>query len=423
METIINSSHTRMKSHELGTAILKASALLLSALLSLLPAVSQAQSPDQKPIKIGILSDMSGPYADQAGLGSVEAARMAIEEMGGKIDNRPIELVSADHQHKTDVALGIVRRWFDLDGVDVVADMPNSGVALAVQQLTRERNKIALFATAATTELTGKQCSPNGIQWVYDAYSNAAGLAKALIKQGQKSWYFITVDYALGQSLELEASKAIRQAGGSIVGAVRHPLNTADFSSYLVHASETPAQVIALANAGADTINSLKQAKEFGLMNKPDRTLVTPLVYISDIHSLGLDLAGGLTFVEGFYWDFDDQTRAWSKRFFDRRGAMPTMTHAGVYSQVRHYLQAVRDTGTSDAQAVLAKMRATPVNDFFSHGGQIRADGRMVHDMLLVQVKRPNEQKYPWDYYKIVTVIPGSEAFRPLSESECPLVR
>jgi branched-chain amino acid transport system substrate-binding protein len=385
-------------------------------------ATAHAQSADQKPIKIGVLSDMSGPYADQAGTGSVEAARMAIEDAGGKIGGRNIELVSADHQHKTDVALSIVRRWFDVDGVDVVTDMPNSGVALAVQQLTRERNKIALFATAATTELTGKQCSPNGIQWVYDAYSNAAGLAKALIKQGKKSWYFITVDYALGQSLELEATKAVQQAGGTIAGAVRHPLNTADFSSYLVHASDTPAQVIALANAGADTINSLKQAKEFGLMNKPDRTLVTPLVYISDIHSLGLDLAGGLTFVEGFYWDLDDETRAWSKRFFDRRGAMPTMTHAGVYSEVRHYLAAVKATGTTDPQAVLAKMRATPVNDFFSHGGQIRPDGRMAHDMLLVQVKRPDEQKYPWDYYKVLAVIPAAEAFRPLSESQCPLL-
>jgi branched-chain amino acid transport system substrate-binding protein len=385
-------------------------------------ATAHGQSSDQKPIKIGVLSDMSGPYADQAGAGSVEAARMAIEDAGGKIGGRNIELVSADHQHKTDVALSIVRRWFDLDGVDVVADMPNSGVALAVQQLTRERNKIALFATAATTELTGKQCSPNGIQWVYDAYSNAAGLAKALIKQGKKSWYFITVDYALGQSLELEATKAIQQAGGTVAGAVRHPLNTADFSSYLVHASDTPAQVIALANAGADTINSLKQAKEFGLMNKPDRTLVTPLVYISDIHSLGLDLAGGLTFVEGFYWDLDDQTRAWSKRFFDRRGAMPTMTHAGVYSEIRHYLEAVKATGTTDPQTVLAKMRATPVNDFFSHGGQIRPDGRMAHDMLLVQVKRPDEQKYPWDYYKVLAVIPAAEAFRPLSESQCPLI-
>jgi branched-chain amino acid transport system substrate-binding protein len=396
--------------------------LLFCTLFLAFAATAPGQSSDQRPIKIGVLSDMSGPYADQAGAGSVEAARMAIEDAGGKIGGRNIELVSADHQHKTDVALSIVRRWFDLDGVDVVADMPNSGVALAVQQLTRERNKIALFATAATTELTGKQCSPNGIQWVYDAYSNAAGLAKALIKQGKKSWYFITVDYALGQSLELEATKAIQQAGGTVAGAVRHPLNTADFSSYLVHASDTPAQVIALANAGADTINSLKQAKEFGLMNKPDRTLVTPLVYISDIHSLGLDLAGGLTFVEGFYWDLDDQTRAWSKRFFDRRGAMPTMTHAGVYSEIRHYLEAVKATGTTDPQTVLAKMRATPVNDFFSHGGQIRPDGRMAHDMLLVQVKRPDEQKYPWDYYKVLAVIPAAEAFRPLSESQCPLI-
>ena len=402
--------------------MLKRSKLLALAFSMALPAAALAQSAERKPIKIGVLSDMSGPYADQAGLGSVEAARMAIEDMGGKVGDRNIELVSADHQHKTDVALSIVRRWFDVEGVDVVTDMPNSGVALAVQQLTKDRNKIALFATAATTELTGKQCSPNGIQWVYDAYSNAAGLAKALIKQGKKSWYFITVDYALGQSLELEATKAIKQAGGSVVGAVRHPLNTADFSSYLVHAADAPAQVIALANAGADTINSLKQAKEFGLMSKPDRTLVTPLVYISDIHSMGLDLAGGLTFVEGFYWDLDDQTRAWSKRFFDRRGAMPTMTHAGVYSEVRHYLEAVKAAGTSDTQPVLAKMKSTPVNDFFAHGGEVRADGRMVHDMLLVQVKRPDEQKYPWDYYKVIAVIPGAEAFRPLSESECPLV-
>jgi branched-chain amino acid transport system substrate-binding protein len=398
------------------------SRMLICALILAFAGIAHAQSVDQKPIKIGVLSDMSGPYADQAGAGSVEAARMAIEDVGGKIGNRNIELVSADHQHKTDVALSIVRRWFDVEGVDVVTDMPNSGVALAVQQLTKERNKIALFATAATTELTGKQCSPNGIQWVYDAYSNAAGLAKALIKQGKKSWYFITVDYALGQSLEAEATKAIQQAGGTIAGTVRHPLNTADFSSYLVHASDTPAQVIALANAGADTINSLKQAKEFGLMSNPNRTLVTPLVYISDIHSLGLNLAGGLTFVEGFYWDLDDQTRAWSKRFFDRRGAMPTMTHAGVYSEVRHYLEAVKAAGTTETQTVLAKMRDTPVNDFFSHGGQIRADGRMVHDMLLVQVKRADEQRYPWDYYKILSVIPASEAFRPLSESQCPLV-
>lgn len=395
-------------------------ALALMALAS--GAGAQTATDATRPIKIGILSDMSGVYADQAGPGSVEAAKMAIEDMGGKVGQHPIELISADHQHKPDVALNILRRWYDTEGVNVVADMPNSAVALAVQQVTREKGKIALYATAATTELTGKQCSPNGIQWVYDAYSNAAGLAKALLKEGKKSWYFITVDYALGLSLEAEASKVVASSGGTVVGSVKHPLNTSDFSSYLLRASQSNADVIALANAGADTINSLKQANEFGLLSGKS-TLVTPLVYISDIHSLGLELSGGLTFVEGFYWDQNDATRAWSKRFFARRNAMPTMTHAGVYSAITHYLKAVQASGTTDSAAVLAKMKATPVNDFFAQNGTIREDGRMVHDMLLVQVKRPAEQRYPWDYYKIISVIPGSEAFRPLSESECPLVR
>ena len=393
--------------------------LLLLALVPL--AAARAQTDATRPIKIGILSDMSGVYADQAGVGSVEAAKMAIEDMGGKIGQHPIELVSADHQHKPDVALNIVRRWYDVEGVDVVADMPNSAVALAVQQVTREKGKIALYATAATTELTGKQCSPNGIQWVYDAYSNAAGLAKALLKQGKSSWYFITVDYALGLSLEAEATKVISSSGGTVVGSVRHPLNTGDFSSYLLRASQSNAEVIALANAGADTINSLKQANEFGLLSGKS-TLVTPLVYISDIHSLGLELSGGLTFVEGFYWDQNDATRAWSKRFFARRGVMPTMTHAGVYSSIRHYLEAVGAAGTTDSKAVLATMKATPVNDFFAQNGIVREDGRMVHDMLLVQVKRPSEQRYAWDYYKILAVVPGAESFRSLAESECPLV-
>ena len=395
-------------------------ALALVSLTSM--AAAQTSADATRPVKIGILSDMSGVYADQAGPGSVEAARMAIEDMGGKIGQHPIELVSADHQHKPDVALNILRRWYDTEGVDVVADMPNSAVALAVQQVTREKGKIALYATAATTELTGKQCSPNGIQWVYDAYSNAAGLAKALLKQGKKSWYFITVDYALGLSLEAEASKVITTSGGTIVGSVKHPLNTSDFSSYLLRASQANADVIALANAGADTINSLKQANEFGLLTGKS-TLVTPLVYISDIHSLGLTLSGGLTFVEGFYWDQNDATRAWSKRFFARRNAMPTMTHAGVYSSITHYLKAVQATGSTDSKIVLAKMKETPVNDFFAQNGIIREDGRMVHDMLLVEVKRPSEQRYPWDYYKIVATIPGSEAFRSLADSECPLVR
>lgn len=396
-------------------------ALVVLASFLLLGGVTVHAQTSNRPIKIGILSDMSGLYADQAGLGSVEAARMAIEDAGGKIGNQPIELVSADHQHKTDIATTIVRHWIDVDGVDVIADMPNSAVALAVQQIVKDKNKIALFATAATTELTGKQCSPNGIQWVYDAYSNAAGLAKALVGQGYKSWYFVTVDYALGLSLQAEASKAITALGGTVVGSVRHPLNNSDFGSFLLQAQASNAKVIALANAGSDTINAVKQAAEFGLTTK--HVIVTPLVYISDIHSMGLQASQGLTFVEGFYWDRDDATRTWSKRFFERRKAMPTMTHAGVYSSVSHYLKAVKAAGTTESQAVMAKMREMPVDDFFSKGGTVRKDGRMVHDMLLVQVKTPAESKYPWDYYKVLATIPGDQAFRSIQESECPLVK
>ena len=389
---------------------------------ALLGGTISAQAQDSnKPIKIGVLSDMSSLYADQAGLGSVEAAKMAIEDAGGKIGDRPIEVLSADHQHKTDVATTIVRHWIDVDGVDVIVDMPNSAVALAVQQIVKDKNKVALYSTAATTELTGKQCSPNGVQWVYDAYSNAAGLAKALVAKGEKSWFFLTVDYALGIALQAEAAKTITALGGTVVGNVRHPLNNSDFSSFLLQAQASKAKVIAFANAGSDTINSVKQAGEFGLTK--DHTIVAPLVYISDIHSMGLQTAQGLTYVEGFYWDLNDDTRTWSKRFFERRKAMPTMTHAGVYSSVSHYLKAVKAAGTSDSQAVLTKMRETPVDDFFSRGGKIRKDGRMVHDMLLVQVKKPEESKYPWDYYKVLATIPGDEAFRPLSESECPLVK
>lgn len=396
-------------------------ALVVLASFLLLGGVTVHAQTSNRPIKIGILSDMSGLYADQAGLGSVEAARMAIEDAGGKIGNQPIELVSADHQHKTDIATTIVRHWIDVDGVDVIADMPNSAVALAVQQIVKDKNKIALFATAATTELTGKQCSPNGIQWVYDAYSNAAGLAKALVGQGYKSWYFVTVDYALGLSLQAEASKAITALGGTVVGGVRHPLNNSDFGSFLLQAQASNAKVIALANAGSDTINAVKQAAEFGLTTK--HVIVTPLVYISDIHSMGLQASQGLTFVEGFYWDRDDATRTWSKRFFERRKAMPTMTHAGVYSSVSHYLKAVKAAGTTESQAVMVKMREMPVDDFFSKGGTVRKDGRMVHDMLLVQVKTPAESKYPWDYYKVLATIPGDQAFRSIQESECPLVK
>ena len=372
--------------------------------------------------RIGVLTDMTGPYADQAGPGSVEAARMAIADFGGRAAGRPVEVVFADHQNKPDVAAAIARGWFDNDDVQLVTDMPNSAAALAVQQLTRERNRVAIYATAATSELTGKQCSPNGVQWAYDTYSNAAGLAKALLAQGQDSWFFVTVDYALGASLQAEATRAIEAGGGRVVGGVRHPFNTADFSSFLLQAQNSGAKVVALCNAGADTINALKQASEFG-MTGGKQLFVAPLVYISDIHSLGLRQAAGLTYVEGFYWDRDDASRAWSKRFFATRGAMPTMTHAGVYSGVSHYLKAVQAAGTLDAGKVMERMRAMPVNDMFAHGGQVRVDGRMVHDMLLVKVKSPAESKYAWDYYDIQQVIPGAEAFRPLSDSACPLVK
>jgi branched-chain amino acid transport system substrate-binding protein len=402
-----------MKITHRAIAILASSMLLASASIQ-----AQAQN---RPIKIGILSDMSGLYADQAGLGSVEAARMAIEDAGDQIGDRKIELVSADHQHKTDIATSIVRRWLDVDGVDVVADIPNSAVALAVQQIVKDKNKIALFATAATTELTGKQCSPNGIQWVYDAYSNAAGLVKALAAKGDKTWFFLTVDYALGISLQAEAARTLTALGGTVVGNVRHPLNNSDFSSFLLQAQASNAKVVALANSGSDTINSVKQASEFGITKS--QTIVAPLVFISDINSMGINQAQGLTFVEGFYWDLNDDTRAWSKRFFERRKAMPTMTHAGVYSAVSHYLKAVKAAGTVDTQPVLAKMREKPVDDFFARGGTIRKDGRMVHDMLLVQVKKPQESKYPWDYYNVLATIPGDQAFRPLSDSECPLLK
>ncbi len=404
----------------MNTMGLKMLAVLASAVL-LASVSAQAQGAPPRPIKIGVLSDMSSLYADQAGLGSVEAARMAIEDAGSKIGDQPIELVSADHQHKTDVGTAIVRRWIDTEGVDVIADMPNSAVALAVQQIVKDKNKIALFSTAATTELTGKQCSPNGIQWVYDAYSNAAGLAKALVAKDNKSWYFLTVDYALGHSLQAEATKAIVAGGGTVVGSVRHPLNNPDFSSFLLQAQASKAKVIALANAGADTINAVKQVAEFGMSK--DHVIVAPLVYISDIHSMGLPAAQGLTFIEGFYWDLNDATRAWSKRFFERRKAMPTMTHAGVYSSVSHYLKAVRAVGSADSLAVVAKMKEMRVDDFFSSGGQVRKDGRMVHDMLLVKVKSPSESRYPWDYYQVLATIPGEQAFRPLQESECPLAR
>jgi branched-chain amino acid transport system substrate-binding protein len=373
-------------------------------------------------ITVGVINDLSGVYADLGGQGSVVAAQIAVEEFGPKVLGKPIKILSGDHQNKPDIGAQLARRWFDIDNVDMVIDFPNSGVALAVQEVAREKKKIAIFSTAGSTDLTGKACSPTGFQWTYDNYSNAAGLAQAMVKQGFDSWYFLTVDYAFGISLENEASKALTAAGGKMVGSARHPLNTADFSSFLLTAQASKAKVIALASAGGDVVNAIKQANEFGI-SQGGQTLVAPVTFITDIHALGLTVAQGLTFVTGYYWDLNDNTRAFAKTFYERRKAMPTMAQAGVYSGVLHYLKAIAAAGTDNADAVAAKMRELPVRDAFTQTGTVRADGRMVHDMYLVQVKKPSESKAPWDYYKVLATVPADIAFRSLAESTCPLVK
>jgi branched-chain amino acid transport system substrate-binding protein len=373
-------------------------------------------------VKIGVLNDLSGVYADLGGAGSVAAAEIAVEEFGPNVLGKPIKILSGDHQNKPDIGSQLARRWFDVDSVDMVIDFPNSGVALAVQEIARTKKKIAIYSTAATMDLSGKACSPTGFQWTYDNYSNAAGVARELVKQGFDSWYFITVDYAFGISLEAEASKAVKAAGGKVVGSARHPLNTPDFSSFLLQAQGSKAKVVAFANAGGDTINAVKQSGEFRIVES-GQAVVTPVTFITDVNSMGLSVAQGLTFVTGYYWDLDDRTRAFAEKFYKRRKAMPTMAQAGVYSGVLHYLKAVAAAGTDDAMAVAAKMRELPVRDSFTQTGAVREDGRMVHDMYLVQVKKPAESKVPWDYYKVLATIPANEAFKPLAESDCPLVQ
>jgi branched-chain amino acid transport system substrate-binding protein len=372
-------------------------------------------------VKIGVLTDMSGAYADLAGQGSVEATKMAVEDFGGKILGKPIEVVFADHQNKTDVAANIARKWYDQEGVDLIVDLTNSAVAIAVQDLSREKHKIDLVTDTATTALTNKNCSPWGVHWTFDAYALSAGTAAAMVKEGGKNWYFITADYAFGQNLEANATRVVNEMGGKVLGHALAPLNSTDYSSVLLTAQASGAQVIGLANSGTDMSNSVKQAKEFGITKK--QKIAALLVFITDIHSLGLENAQGLLLTTAFYWDRTPEAKAWSDRFYKRHGTMPTMVHAGTYSAVMHYLKAVKATDTKDSDAVMAKMRAVPINDFFTKNGHIRPDGVMEHNMFLAQVKTPQESKGPWDYYKILQTIPGSKAFQPLSESECPLVK
>ncbi len=380
---------------------------------------AQAQISDDV-VKIGVLNDQSGLYADLGGPGSVVAAKMAVEDFGGTVLGKPIEIVYADHQNKSDVGAAIAREWFEVGKVDMVIGFDHSAVALAVEQLAAEKNRIAIAAAVGSTAFTGKSCTPTEASWIYDSYALTTSLAKAIVAEGRDSWFFITVDYAFGHSLEADATAAVKAAGGKVLGSVRHPLNTADFSSYLLQAQASGAKVVAFANGGGDMVNATKQANEFGLTK--NQTIVSLLVFISDVHSMSLQSAQGLKFVTAFYWDRNEEPRAWSKRFFERHGRMPTMSQAAVYSAIRHYLGAIAAAGTDEAKAVMAKMRERPVNDFYVKNGRLREDGRLVHDMYFAQAKTPSESKGPWDYYKILATIPGDQAFRPLAEGGCPLV-
>ncbi|WP_420966032.1 ABC transporter substrate-binding protein [Bradyrhizobium sp. B120] len=369
-------------------------------------------------IRIGVLNDRSGAYADLGGEGSVVAAKMAAEEFGNSIGGVPVEIVAADHQNKPDIGLGIVRRWFDTEKVDVVADISNSGVGFAVTALAKERNKIVLNASASS-DFTGKACTRTSFQWVYTSYTNGYGLARALTAQKLDSWFLITVDYSFGHAFAADMRRAVENGGGKVIGEVRHPLNTADFSSVLLQAQASGAKVIALANAGADMTNSVKQAAEFGITR--GQALVAPTVFLTDVDAMGLAAAQNLQFVTAYYWDRDAESRAWANKFFEKVGRMPTMTQAGVYSAVRHYLRAVQAANSDDGLAVAAKIRELPVADSFARG-TVRSDGQFVHDMYLARVKTPAASSRRWDYYDIVATIPAEQAFRPLGEGGCELV-
>jgi branched-chain amino acid transport system substrate-binding protein len=356
------------------------------------------------------------------GPGSVIAARMAVEDAGGTVLGKPVDIVAADHQNKADIGAAIARQWFDADQVDMAVGFDNSSVALAVEQIAAQKNRIAIAGAVGTTAFTGKNCTPNEAAWLYDSHALTTTLARSVVGRGQDTWFFITVDYAFGHSLEADAASAVLASGGKVLGSVRHPLNTADFSSYLLQAQASGAKVVALANGGGDMINATKQANEFGL-TRSGQTVVSLLVFITDIHSVGLKAAQGLTFVTAFYWDRDEASRAWSKRFFERHKRMPTMAQVAVYSAIRHYLRAVEAAGTDEAKAVMAKMREIPVNDFYAKNGTVRADGRLLHDMYFIEVKTPAQSTGAWDYYNVLATIPGDQAFLPLEEGGCPLVK
>ena len=375
-------------------------------------------------VKLGIITDMSGPYSGMGGAGSVVAAKMAVEDcLKAECKGLKIEVLSADHQNKADIAAAKAREWLATEKVDAFADLTNSAGALAIQKLIKEQGGIALYSGPATTRLTNEDCAPNGFHWMFDTYSSASGAAAQLTREGKKSWYFVTVDYAFGHSLEKEAGDVVRANGGTVVGAVRHPLNATDFSSFLLQGQASKAQVVALASAGQDAVNAVKASREFSIGSKTQQ-VASLLLFLTDVHALGLNNAQGLTFSEGFYWDLDEQTRAFSSRFEKlHKGFKPTMVQAGVYSSVLHYLRSVAAAKTDDYKVVANKMRELPIKDPIMRNAKIRPDGRVVHDMYLFEVKKPSESKGPWDYYKVVSTIPADIAFKPLAQSTCPLVK
>ncbi len=397
--------------------------VLIISVVCAFGGAASAQVSDEV-VRLGVLDDMSGLYADIQGPGDVVAVKMAVDDFGGTVLGKPIEVLSGDLQNKADVGSAIARRWFDVEKVDAILGLGNSAVALAVQGIAQEKNKITITTSAGSTALTGKACSPNGIHWVYDTYALAKGTATAIMKQGgNDSWYFITADYAFGHALEADTAEVVKRNNGTVVGSVRAPINSSDFSSFILQAQASKAKVIGLANAGTDTVNAIKTAAEFGIVSGGQK-LAGLLVLLTDIHSIGLRSAQGLLFTEAYYWDQNDETRAFAARFAAKHGGKPpTMFQAGIYSAAMHYLKAVKEAGTDEAHAVMAKMKSIPVNDFMTKNGSIREDGRMMRDMYLLQAKKPSESKGEWDLMNVVATIPADEAFRPLSESECPLVK
>ncbi len=391
-------------------------AAVLSCCLLGVPALAQNNA-----VKIGVLDDMSGPYAENTGPGDVASARMAIADFGGSVLGKPIELVSADFQSKVDVGVGIAKRWYDDENVDLVIGVPNSAIALALVKVAGEKNRIVMPTAAATSELTGKSCGSHSIHWIYDTYGQGKTIVTALTKQGGDTWFFITVDYAFGLAVEADATSFIKAAGGKVLGSARHPLNSQDFSSYVVQAQASKAKGLMFANGGNDIINGVKQAAEFGLVKQGMR-ISAPLMQFPDVHGVGLKVAQGLLMASPFYWDMNPEARAFSDRFTKEMGRPPSFIQAGTYGAVLHYLRAVKAAGTDEAKAVLAEMKKLPINDFMTKDGKVREDGRVIRDMYLMQVKTPEESKGEWDLAKIIATVPGNEAFRPLAEGDCPLV-